>query len=289
MPIHKNLSGSELHYPLGRSSEGGLLLEDNIAFAYQILVGTNNYFNIATTTGSESFTFGNAVDNPDFTFTGTGLLSSGGGHKYAVTSFTGVGSSHDVTGSNHILLVDTSGGSETLNLPTPSMTENQVFLVIDKTNSFGTNNLILNRHASEKIDNTASNKTINDSGARLWVFCDGTDWYTFLDGESQATGGGGASLTVQAKDADFTALADYYYICDTATNAAAITVTLPNAGVTSSGARIGFKARHGASYSVTLDRSAGGNIDGNSSNLVMSTDMSALILICDGTDYWIES
>ncbi len=102
-----------------------------------------------------------------------------------------------------------------------------------------------------------------------------------------ASGGGG--YTVEAKDGNFTAAADYYYIIDSLTNTAAITVTLPNAGATASGTSIGFKARHGASYAVTLNRGAGGSIDGAASNLVLQNDMAAIELICDGTDWWIKS
>ena len=111
----------------------------------------------------------------------------------------------------------------------------------------------------------------NGSGVLSWV--------------DQAAGGG---YTVQAKDANFTAAADYYYVIDTATNAAAITVTLPDAAGVASGKTLGFKVQHGASFSVTLDRSAGGNIDGAASNLTISTDMAAIELIADGTDFWIK-
>lgn len=187
-----------------------------------------------------------------------------------------------------MVLVDTAAAAEQINLPTPANVTNQVFLIVDQKSSFASNNLVLHRKASEKIDNATADKTLNSDGVRLWLFCDGTDWYTFLDGDSQS-GAAAAGYTVQAKDANFSAAVDYYYVIDTVTNAAAITVTLPNAGATASGKTMGFKARHGASYSVTLDRGAGGNIDGAASNLVMSTDMAALEIICDGTDYWIQS
>lgn len=99
--------------------------------------------------------------------------------------------------------------------------------------------------------------------------------------------GGGGGYTVEAKSAGFTAAADYYYVIDSSSGT--IAVALPNAGATASGKTIGFKARHGATNAVTLNRAAGGNIDGIASNFVMSTDMAAVELICDGTDWWIKS
>ena len=467
MPLHKNLTGPELHYPLGRASAGSLLLEDDLSNAYQIAQGSDNQFNISTINGTEEITFGNGTQNPDFTFSGTGLFTSGGGHKYKTATLTGAGSAHDLANESHVLFIDTSSGTEQLNLPTASQVTDQIFLIIDKESSFGTNNLVIHRAGSELIDNTSADKTISDSGARLWLFCDGTNWFTFLDGASQSGGAasaepvlvevhnatgstlskgkavyvsgthasgkpqvtladadgsgtvpaigliysdildgadgnvaisgtlsnlntsaysagdilylsatagdltitrpttdaekvqnvgfvtrshassgslvvlgsgrtndipndlvtltgvtlgssnlgtftgttitdsssvktalqeletavesaGGGGYTVQAKDANFTAAADYYYVIDTATNAAAITVTLPDAAGVASGKTLGFKVQHGASFSVTLDRSAGGNIDGAASNLTISTDMAAVELIADGTDFWIK-
>ena len=289
MPLHKNLSGAELHYPLGRSSEGTLLLEDDLASAYQIAQGSDNQFNVSTVNGTEEITIGNGVQNPKLTLSGSGLFTSGGGHKYKTATLTGAGGTHDLAEESHVVLVDTSSAAEQINLPTPANVTNQVFLIIDKLSTFGTNNLVLHRKASEKIDNATSDKTLSDSGARLWLFCDGTNWFTFLDGESQSGGGAAAGYTVSAKDANFSAAVDYYYVIDTVTNTAAITVTLPNAATVASGKTMGFKARHGASYSVTLNRGAGGNIDGAASNLILSTDMAAVELICDGTDWWIKS
>ena len=106
-------------------------------------------------------------------------------------------------------------------MPTPANVTNQVFLIIDKLSTFGTNNLVLHRKASEKIDNATSDKTLSDSGTRLWLFCDGTNWFTFLDGESQSGGGAAAGYTVSAKSAGFTAAVDYYYVIDSSGGAVA--------------------------------------------------------------------
>ncbi|MEC8774709.1 MAG: hypothetical protein VXX79_07655, partial [Pseudomonadota bacterium] len=61
MPLHKNLTGSELHFPLGRASEGALSLDDDQANAYQIKQGSENLLNISTTNSAEAVTIGNAT------------------------------------------------------------------------------------------------------------------------------------------------------------------------------------------------------------------------------------
>jgi hypothetical protein len=128
-----------------------------------------------------------------------------------------------------------------------------------------------------------------DEGGIFYVKDDGIPYFISDTTAETSLVGGGGGYTVEAKSAGFTAAADYYYIIDSLTNTAAITVTLPNAGATASGTSIGFKARHGASYAVTLNRGAGGSIDGAASNLVLENDMAAVELICDGSNWWIKS
>jgi len=77
MPLHKNLTGSELHFPLGRASEGALNLDDDQANAYQIKQGSENLLNIATTNSAEAMTLGNATTNPDLYVPGTGNVGLG--------------------------------------------------------------------------------------------------------------------------------------------------------------------------------------------------------------------
>ena len=76
MPLHKNLSGDELHYPLGRSSEGALLLEDDLSSAYQIKHGSVNELNISTITGSETITLGGS-ENQTTVLAGSGPVGMG--------------------------------------------------------------------------------------------------------------------------------------------------------------------------------------------------------------------
>ena len=53
-------------------------LADNIADAFDLQEGANNYFNINTTDASENISFGNATTNPSYSFLGTGQTSFGG-------------------------------------------------------------------------------------------------------------------------------------------------------------------------------------------------------------------
>jgi fibronectin-binding autotransporter adhesin len=54
-------------------------LTDNIANAFDLQEGTNNYININTTNGSENISFGNTTTNPSYSFLGTSVLSVDGG------------------------------------------------------------------------------------------------------------------------------------------------------------------------------------------------------------------
>jgi hypothetical protein len=53
-------------------------IANNLANAFDIKQGTNDYLNITTTTGSPTMTFGNASTNPAFTFAGSGTVTVSG-------------------------------------------------------------------------------------------------------------------------------------------------------------------------------------------------------------------
>lgn len=66
-------SGSQTSYtPIGISNS----IIDNLANAYRISEGANNYLRIVTTNGSESIVFGNAVTNPTYQFLGSNVASA---------------------------------------------------------------------------------------------------------------------------------------------------------------------------------------------------------------------
>lgn len=82
----------------------------------------------------------------------------------------------DGYGRDDTLICDTTTRSFTLTLPTPLA--GRAFNIIDKTNNFGTNNVIVARHGSEKINNAASDLTLSTNGQRIGIESDGTDWYS---------------------------------------------------------------------------------------------------------------
>ena len=89
-----------------------------------------------------------------------------------------VSSSPISTVSGRTYLVNTSA-ARTLNLPTPAL--GAFILVRDITGTSFTYNITLHRSSGEKIDGTASDKTLNSNYGQWWLVSDGTDWYTVLD------------------------------------------------------------------------------------------------------------
>lgn len=81
----------------------------------------------------------------------------------------------DTTTTNDILFVDTSGAAFIITLPTP--TAGRVITLIDSTGNFGTNNLTLARHGSEKIAGLAASFVFLASWGAWDIISDGTDWY----------------------------------------------------------------------------------------------------------------
>ena len=82
--------------------------------------------------------------------------------------------------------------------------------------------------------------------------------------------------------------ADNVLLVDTATIASASALTLPApANAVESVWLIKDVGGQAASHPITLNRSAGGSIEGSASNYVISTNYAAIWLLCDGTDFWI--
>ena len=463
MAKHSNLSGAALHYPIGRSSEGALDLEDDAQYAYQIKLGSSSMFNISTANGAETVSLGNSTDNPKILCPGTGDVgigtlspSSPNGNQVAVQlTGTSVGIVLDSTngsgvpwevqhnsgdmkiiydgadtlggGAKTAIALDAEGrmrlGAEAATPSAPSAgdggfvyvkSDGKLYFISDSTTETdltasasgitavvddtspqlggnldcngknidveagsaiavsggsiqattgygihdeadneqllfskttsalnylnitnaaaggeataatstapilssagdvsetdvdlallakGSGSVTIRANSNPgtlSLNNTANTYAVHikapatadltadytltlpeDDGAANQVLkTNGSGVLSWVD---QSSGG----YTVQAKSAGFTAAVSYYYVIDS--SGGAVTVTLPNASG-NSGKQIGFKARHGASNAVTLDRSAGGNIDGATSNLIISANMASVEIISDGTDWWI--
>ena len=108
---------------------------------------------------------------------------------------------------------------------------------------------------------------------------------------SQLTAGGGGAFgtTVQTKTAGYTvADGDGVILCDSLTGTTAFTITLPTSGL-SAGTQFTIKDSGGgaSSYNITVDPQAK-NIDGSTTDLVISADFGSVTLLVDSShNYWI--
>lgn len=145
----------------------------NIVAATQIAIegGTDQYYD------SNVHHFRNAAHTESLAMTlGTLQTAFSNGIAWQTITITGNRTLDTTTGDN-IVIIDTSSGVVSVTLPTP--TNGRCFQLIDKKNTFNTNNLTLVRHAAEKIDNVAASKVVSASGYRAQICSDGTDWYSF--------------------------------------------------------------------------------------------------------------
>jgi len=124
------------------------------------------------------------------------------------------------------------------------------------------------------------------AGGIVYVKDDGKLYYVSDDvAETDLTSGGGGGYTLETKTASFTAALEYIYVI---TGAAAVTVTLPDAGAAeSSGKSIKFKCTNAGTYAVTFARNSGDSIDGVAVDLVVTTNNHAFELISDGSNWHI--
>lgn len=92
---------------------------------------------------------------------GTGLVSAKSANFTAAASY--------------IYLIDCSGGTISVQLPTPAA--NLSFKIKDIKGTANTYNISLIRAASEKIDNVAATYTFNSNYFAAEIVSDGTNWY----------------------------------------------------------------------------------------------------------------
>jgi hypothetical protein len=79
-------------------------LTDNIADAFDLQEGTNNYININTTNTTENISFGNATTNPSYNFLGSGEVDIAG------TLTVNDGLNVNQTGASYLEVYDDGGG-----------------------------------------------------------------------------------------------------------------------------------------------------------------------------------
>jgi hypothetical protein len=100
---------------------------------------------------------------------GTGIGNSGAQVVAANLTLTSVD-------KGKVLLVDTSA-SRQITLPDPSLNSGFMITIKDATGQANTNNIQILRFGSEKIENTAATKLLQNDFGCFNLFCNGTDWF----------------------------------------------------------------------------------------------------------------
>ena len=183
---------------IGSGDTHAIIMKDNHAQPFSVAGGqTGSYINIATTTGSESIALGNASDNPDFNFVGSGT-----------TSITG-----DLTVGTTDFIVDTTAGGITIGSADGS---DSMSISHDNTNAVLTTN-----DGGFKF---SSDEGVN-SRTKVWAIGNGTGNAIF-----QATSGGDESEVFFAANSNgtaeisFTGDAQTLFYIDYAANTSGITM-----------------------------------------------------------------
>ena len=141
---------------------------------------TSLTFGTGASTAALNLQGGNAV-------TGISIIAPGSTAGTATTTITGAvqlttktisASTYTVDSAtnDYIIITDTTSNAITVTLPAP--TNGRVLIFIDKKNTWGTHQVSLARHGSEKINNVAATFSLPPvNGVRSTVWSDGTDWY----------------------------------------------------------------------------------------------------------------
>lgn len=134
----------------------------------QLLIGssTTSAYSLGTLTAGNGISITNAG--------GSITVANSGAETVTTSTKTG---NYTILSTDNVIFCDTSGGAFTLTLPTPA--NGMIFRIIDSTGNFGTNNLTLARHASEKIEGVAASKVYQTSWGAMTVVSNGTDWFVY--------------------------------------------------------------------------------------------------------------
>jgi hypothetical protein len=143
--------------------------EDNTTGAYILRdeTGLAQYLNIDTTNSSESISYGNATTNPNFTFLGTGTMTTSGGRVKQVSTKT---NDYTILSSDYTTLLDCSSNTVTGTLPA-SPTTGEWHNVKCINNTFA---CTVARNG-KTIDGDASDLTLSEDESVSLQY-DGTGW-----------------------------------------------------------------------------------------------------------------
>lgn len=166
-PVIVNFTTSTVPTLLSGSNATAFLVGTNKSGSHLSLCGDNA---IEVVTIRQSIVDIGNGNSPDIIVGAGTLYFSGAG-----SSFSGTFS---LLGAGVVVLVDSSGGVVTANLPaSASLTSGAAtYIVADFAKTFGTNKCTFVRNGSQKINGVAANYDATSTGAIYFVIFDGTDW-----------------------------------------------------------------------------------------------------------------
>ncbi len=122
---------------------------------------------------------------------GTGGADANGNYASActpvsgITTVTNTSSPYTILSTDRLLLVDTSSGAVTLNMPNPAL--NRLIEIKDKKGTFGTNNVTLARYSTESIEGLAANLVLRANWGNYEFRSDGSNYYKTSASSNRAT------------------------------------------------------------------------------------------------------
>lgn len=93
----------------------------------------------------------------------------------SVTTVTHAASPYTILSTDYLILVDTTGGAVTLNLPSPAIKYR--FRIKDSKGNFGTTQCTIARNGSETIDGLAASLILYANWGNYEISSDGTNWW----------------------------------------------------------------------------------------------------------------
>ena len=146
------------------------------------LGGTNNA-SLAVTNGGSIYTDGSKLMNTGAGTSGQYLKSNGAAAPswdnpsgtQTVVSKTNADSPYTVLSSDQNILVDTSGGAITINLPAAASSNGRILTIKKTSNDFTA--CTIDGNASETIDGSTTT-TINTRYESITIICNGSNWFT---------------------------------------------------------------------------------------------------------------
>jgi hypothetical protein len=177
------------------SDIGGAALADNVADAYDLQEGTNNYININTTDASENISFGNATTNPTFSFLGTGLTTLAG-----ALTVTGTTTANGTLDANGIITLGDNGETVAIDSSDWDIAANGAITGVS-FDANGTGNSITNIESADIVNSTIVSADISAGTIQASdIAADEFDFVEFvdamaIDGTLSITGTAGETIT----------------------------------------------------------------------------------------------